>query len=194
MTILEAITVILNKEGQGLPCKEITNRILSENLYTFNTPDPSAVVRQCLRRHCQGLDFASAHPVKCFCITSGNRGTAVYNLLSKAPNTEPLPKPKKSVVFSSSDLLPEEKMQLFYEEHRYSVKKDLLNIILSNDPSFLNILWSNSSLHLDMDMALKQERWLADPTMGVLTALLARINLASIKFTFKPKDMLPQTM
>lgn len=139
MTIFEAITVILNKEGQGLPCKEITNRILSENLYTFNTPDPSAVVRQCLRRHCQGLDFASAHPVKRFCITSGNRGTAVYNLLSKVPNTEPLPKPK-SVAFSSSDLLPEEKMQLFYEEHRYSVKKDLLNIILSNDPSFFEHL------------------------------------------------------
>lgn len=126
MTILEAITVILNKEGQGLPCKEITNRILSENLYTFNTPDPSAVVRQCLRRHCQGLDFASAHPVKRFCITSGNRGSAVYNLLSKAPNTEPLPKPKKSVAFSSSDLLPEGKMQFFMRNTGIASKKTSL--------------------------------------------------------------------
>ena len=44
MTILEAIKVILEKEPGGLTCKEITCRILSENLYTFNTPNPNAIV------------------------------------------------------------------------------------------------------------------------------------------------------
>lgn len=140
MTILEAITEILNREICGLPCKEITTRILSEHLYTFNTPDPNTIVRQCLRRHCQGLDFASAHPVKHFYITSGNRGSAVYALLSKKPNIETLHNPKKPSASSSLDLLPEEKMQLFYDAHRKSVKEQLLDIILNNDPSFFEHL------------------------------------------------------
>ncbi len=140
MTILEAITEILSKEGCGLPCKEITNRILSENLYTFNTPDPNAIVRHCLRRHCQGLDFASAHPVKHFYIMSGKRGSAVYDLMSRLSSVETLYKRRKPSTSSSLDLLPEEKMQLFYEEHRRSIKEQLLDIILNNDPSFFEHL------------------------------------------------------
>lgn len=140
MTILEAITTVLNKEDHGLPCKEITNRILSENLYTFNTPDPNAIVRHCLRRHCQGLDFASAHPVKHFYIMSGNRGSAVYDLLSKIPSVETLHKSKKPPASSSLELLPEEKIQLFYDEHKQSVKDQLLDIILNNDPTFFEHL------------------------------------------------------
>lgn len=140
MTILEAITEVLNKESHGLPCKEITKRILTEHLYTFNTPDPNAIVRHCLRRHCQGLDFASAHPVKHFYITSGNRGSAIYDLLSRAPNAETLHKAKKQPTPSSTDLLPEEKIQLFYDEHRRNVKEQLLDIILNNDPSFFEHL------------------------------------------------------
>ena len=44
MTILEAIKAILRKAPEGLTCKEITNRILSENLYAFNAQDPKAIV------------------------------------------------------------------------------------------------------------------------------------------------------
>lgn len=40
MTILETIKAVLCKEKDGLTCKEITNRILSEKLYVFNTADP----------------------------------------------------------------------------------------------------------------------------------------------------------
>lgn len=140
MTILEAITKILTQEGTGLPCKEITNKILSENLYTFNTPDPNTMVRHSLRRHCQGLDFASAHPVKHFYIMSGNRGTAVYGLLNKMPTTQIPPKSGKLPISASSDLLPEEKMQRSYDAHRQSVKEQLLDTILNNDPSFFEHL------------------------------------------------------
>lgn len=82
MTILEAIKIILSKETGGLTCKEITSRILAENLYTFNAQDPNAIVGHCLRRHCQGLDFPSAHPIKHFYIVSGKRGTALYSILN----------------------------------------------------------------------------------------------------------------
>ena len=66
MTILEAIKTVLSKKKDGLTCKEITNHILSEKLYTFNTADPNSIVGHSLRRHCQGLEFPSAHPVKHF--------------------------------------------------------------------------------------------------------------------------------
>lgn len=55
MTILEAVKTILSKEPGGLTCKEITERILSENLYSFNAQDPNAIVGHSLRKHCKGL-------------------------------------------------------------------------------------------------------------------------------------------
>ena len=88
MTILEAIKIILSKETGGLTCKEITSRILAENLYTFNAQDPNAIVGHCLRRHCQGLDFPSAHPIKHFYIVSGKRGTALYSILNHVRSEE----------------------------------------------------------------------------------------------------------
>lgn len=139
MTILETITQILSSEGQGLSCKEITNRIVSQNLYTFNTADPNSIVRQCLRRHCQGLDFASAYPVKHFYILSGNRGSAVYALLDNA-SEEPAQNTNSLPTSSSAELLPEERMQQFYKEHRKMVKEQLLDMILYNDPRFFEHL------------------------------------------------------
>lgn len=36
MTILEAITVVLRLQPQGLSCKDITGQILAQGLYSFN--------------------------------------------------------------------------------------------------------------------------------------------------------------
>lgn len=141
MTILEAIKAVLSTEKYGLTCKEITNHILSKKLYTFNTTDPNAIVRHSLRRHCQGLDFPSAHLVKHFYIVSGKRGTAVYSLIESTDTTSTDDIPQQKLPLSSaSDLLPEEKMQKYYNEHRESIKKQLLDIILNNDPSFFEHL------------------------------------------------------
>ena len=140
MTILEAVKTILSKEASGLTCKEITNRILSARLYTFNTSDPNSIVRHSLRRHCQGLDFPSAHPVKHFYVVSGKRGTTVYSLLDQAHTARSNSASKKPPISSTSDLLPEEKMQKYYNEHKESVKNQLLDMILNNDPSFFEHL------------------------------------------------------
>lgn len=140
MTILEAVKVILGKEPGGLTCKEITRRILSENLYTFNAQDPNAIVGHSLRKHCQGLDFPSAHPIKHFYIVSGKRGTAVYSLIDQSKREDDCTEPKKPPISSSSDLLPEEKMQKYHNEHKQSVKDQLLDLILNNDPGFFEHL------------------------------------------------------
>lgn len=140
MTILEAITDVLTREGAGLTCKEITNRILSNDLYVFNTPDPNSIVRHSLRRHCQGLDFASAHPVKRFAIVSGKRQTAIYCLLDQVPAASSNKQPVTAPLSSEADLLPEEKMQKYYEVHRENIKGQLLDSILNNDYSFFEHL------------------------------------------------------
>lgn len=140
MTILEAVKVILGKEPGGLTCKEITRRILSENLYTFNAQDPNAIVGHSLRKHCQGLDFPSAHPIKHFYIVSGKRGTAVYSLIDQSKHEDDCTEPQKPPISSSSDLLPEEKMQKYHNEHKQSVKDQLLDLILNNDPGFFEHL------------------------------------------------------
>ena len=140
MTILEAVKTILSKEPGGLTCKEITERILSENLYSFNAQDPNAIVGHSLRKHCQGLEFPSAHPIKHFYIVSGKRGTAVYCLLDQSNQASEEIDAKKPPVSSSSDLLPEEKMQKYHNEHKQSVKDQLLDLILNNDPSFFEKL------------------------------------------------------
>ena len=139
MTILEAIKTVLSKETNGLTCKDITKRILSEKLYSFNAQDPNAIVGHCLRKHCQGLDFPSAHPVKQFYIVSGKRGTAVYNLLNQADQGHEK-RSQKLLISSDSDLLPEEKMQIYHKEHIKSLKNQLLDMILNNDPSFFEHL------------------------------------------------------
>lgn len=140
MTILEAIKAVLSKKKDGLTCKEITNHILSEKLYTFNTADPNSIVGHSLRRHCQGLEFPSAHPVKHFYIVSGKRGTAVYSLIDSICANSANDVTNRHPVSSASDLLPEEKMQKYYNQHKESVKNQLLDMILNNDPSFFEHL------------------------------------------------------
>lgn len=140
MTILEAIKTVLGQEKNGLTCKEITGHILAEELYAFNARDPNSIVGHGLRRHCQGLDFPSAHPIKYFYIVSGKRGTAVYALLEQKSITSVDSTPHKPPISSASDLLPEEKMQKYYNEHKESIKNQLLDMILHNDPSFFENL------------------------------------------------------
>lgn len=136
MTILEAILQILKKESGPLPSKEITQRIIDENLYSFNTPTPNSIVRLTLRRHCEGLEFASSRPNKYFYFT-GTRSATVYGLLSNSTGKITT---KVSVKSQDAELLPEEKMQRVYEEHRQEIREQLLNCILNNDPSFFEHL------------------------------------------------------
>ena len=139
MTILEAIKSVLANEPAGLTCKAITNLILNRQLYTFKAKDPNVIVGQCIRRHCKGLDFPSAHPVKHFIIASGNRGSAVYCLYDpkSACDAKESHKPSAS---ASSDMLPEEKMLLYYNEHKRALKVQLIDMILRNDPGFFEHL------------------------------------------------------
>ncbi len=137
MTILEVVTKILQDFPEGLTCSEITDHIIEEHLYIFKTPNPNTIVRHCLRKHCQGIDFPSAHPIKHFQIVSGSRGSAIYALLTKSS------KPKQgsnNITDYPADFLPEEQLEKYYCAHTEAIKEQLLNCILNNDPSFFERL------------------------------------------------------
>ena len=73
----------------GLTCRELTDEILARKMYSFNTPTPNNIVNHELRKHCEGLNFPSAHPVKYFAIaqSTGKSSKAVYRLIVDNPST-----------------------------------------------------------------------------------------------------------
>lgn len=81
MTIIEAIKEVLKNEPNGLSSSDIYQRIIDKNLYQFGAKNPVGVVNGEIRRHCIGLDFPTASPVKHFVIT-GKEGKS-SNLLSQ---------------------------------------------------------------------------------------------------------------
>lgn len=70
-TIVEAIIEVMKLAQRPLTVKEAYDAIIEHDLYTFNTDQPVYVVRSQIRRHCQGIDFASASPTKYFAMRDG---------------------------------------------------------------------------------------------------------------------------
>lgn len=100
---------------------------------------PNSVVNTSVRRHCEGLEFPSAHPIKFFCVVPGGNGKTKYRLMQykkQSPGSERIsssPSPEK-------DLLPEEKMLKAYQAHISNVSNQLLDTILEQDPKFFEEL------------------------------------------------------
>ena len=139
MTILEAIKKVLHQCPEGKTSPEITKEIIGRDLYQFKATIPNSVVNQQLRRHCEGLEFPSAHPVKYFCIVTGGSGKTKYRLLEY--NKQTLESDYKTTVQTSQkDLLPEEKMLKSFQEHVSNVSSQLLDTILEQDPKFFEEL------------------------------------------------------
>lgn len=68
MTIVEAIQTVLKNSKSGMTSNEIYEEIVQRNLYEFPAQNPQAVENGMIRRHCAGLNFATASPIKHFTI------------------------------------------------------------------------------------------------------------------------------
>jgi restriction system protein len=136
MTIVEAIKEALLKEGKPLTYKEIYEKIIELNLYSFGAKNPEGLVHNKIRKHCLDLDFPSASPAKHFIIASQNDKIIKYFLNDKSK------KPKRIKLNRQANIekLPEEKLQDAYLEHRENVKQLLLEEILKSDPAFFERL------------------------------------------------------
>jgi restriction system protein len=82
--------------GVGLTIREVYDRIIAQDLYQFKADDPLHIVRNEIRRHCLGLDFSSASPIKLFQMTEPGK----YFLLEK-----PVRRPQRVRFAKSRDRL-----------------------------------------------------------------------------------------
>jgi restriction system protein len=83
-TIIEAIKEVLRAAGKPMSAADIYDAIIKAKLYNFKADQPVHIVRSQLRRHCKGLDFASASNTKHFTITLDNK----YYLIEEAATSE----------------------------------------------------------------------------------------------------------
>ena len=137
MTIVEAIQEVLRLAGKPLTYKEIYEKIIDSDLYRFGAKRPESVVHAKIRKHCIGLDFPSASPVKYFEIFSQSGRIVKYGL--KHSEKKKVFSEKNSIA-ASNERIPEEKIQDAYIEHRESIKQLLLEEILKSDPAFFERL------------------------------------------------------
>jgi restriction system protein len=65
-TIIEAIKQVMASSSRPMTTIEVYEAIMRGGLYNFKADNPVHVVRSQIRRHCEGLDFESASPIKHF--------------------------------------------------------------------------------------------------------------------------------
>ena len=114
-------------------------QIVKNNYYTFGAKDPEHIVSSIIRRHCYGIDFPTASPVKHFMLGKKKNKKCTYCLAKK--NAEmPQKNTKVEQDATSDERLPEERMKLAYEQHLDYIKKQLLEKIAASDPAFFESL------------------------------------------------------
>lgn len=136
MTIIESIKEVLLKNPGALTVDDIFEKIIREKLYAFNAKNPKGVVIGEIRRHCLGLDFPTASPVKHFYISSMQGKKPVFNILTENIRAEH----NNKKVLHTDGLLPEEKVEAVVSEYNNKIKEQLMEKILNNDPAFFEQL------------------------------------------------------
>lgn len=145
MTIVEAIKEVLQNEAEGLTSKEIYDRIIQKNLYTFGAKDPVGIVNSQIRRRCVGLDFPTAYPVKVFRLVSNSGKKNKFVLYDDS--TQQRGNLDSKIPPSPNETLPEERVATAWKEHIESIKQQVLDSISNNSPKFFE--------HLVLDLLLK---------------------------------------
>lgn len=72
-TIKEAIVQVLKKGNTSLSAKEITDRIIEQKLYQFNTNNPQSIVNSTLRKSCMGIELKLSRKEKPFKLSSDGK-------------------------------------------------------------------------------------------------------------------------
>lgn len=139
MTIIEAIKEVLHEHPSGLMVDEIYKEICNKNLYIFGAKNPKDVVNGEIRRHCYGLDFPTASPIKHFYIFRMNGKKPIFSLLTEEILHKRIIREEKNFM-SSADVLPEEKVDSVINSYNNQIKQRLLDHIMTRDASFFEQL------------------------------------------------------
>ena len=153
MTIVEAIKEVLGRLGEPRTVDEIYMDVLAHGLYSFKAVDPKSVVRSQLRRHCLGLEFPSASPLKFFRLVDDDK----YSLDSKeGVRTSP-----QTATASQCGRIPEELIDDAHKQHLVSLRQQLKEKIRENHPAFFE--------RLVIELLLKMGYGGSDPSLGLHT-------------------------
>ena len=136
MTIVEALKIVLSQHLGGLTNKEAYEKIIEQNLYSFPAKKPENVVNSIIRRHCYGLDFPTANPVKYFRIVGYKGKKPLYSLIETSDKVSKI----SNKVLIDDETLPEEKIQEFYNEHLENIYAQLIDNIMAKEPGFFENL------------------------------------------------------
>lgn len=106
-------------------------------MYSFPAKKPDAVVNSTIRRHCLGLDFPTANPIKHFKIVSYKGKKPCYGLIDAKESPSIADTPKTT---DQTEMLPEERIQAAYKAHIAIIEGELNRQIMNNHPSFFEKL------------------------------------------------------
>ena len=153
ITIVDGIKAVLRDSAEPLPVDEIYARIVAQNLYSFKAVEPKGVVRGQLRRHCLGLKFPTASPVKYFRLCGEDK----YALESEdGVRTDPgVSAPKRA------GEIPEEVIEDAHKEHLDGLRQKLKEKILENHFAFFE--------RLVIELLIKMGYGGSDPSLGIHT-------------------------
>lgn len=73
MTIAEAAREVLRRAKQPMTVDEIYDEIIASKLAEFKAAHPKSVLRNQIRRHCEGVPHASSTRVKYFVAAGDNQ-------------------------------------------------------------------------------------------------------------------------
>lgn len=138
MTIVEAVKTVLEQAGQPLTINDIYEAIFKANLYSFKTKKPHHVVTTSVRRHCQGLDFPAASPIKYFVMVAEGKYALISNAISDTRGNWQLP--LKADAQNKEERIPEEIIEDAYQAHIASLEQQLIETILNAPPVFFETL------------------------------------------------------
>lgn len=139
MTILEAIKMILEDAPEGMTYRQIYQKIVNHKLYEFGAKTPQNVVHGMIRRHCMGIEFPTASPVKFFRIDHVVKRENYYALYLEGDDIKENinKKDRTRDEFDTEDeLLPEERMVQVYQHYLGDLKRSLMEVIMGCHPSF----------------------------------------------------------
>lgn len=136
--ISEAIELVLKNSKVPMTDREIYEKVLRDGLYEFNAKDPLSVLRLEVRKHCLGIDFPSASPIKTFKLNKKVDGVNYYELNSG--DCDGSGANINYVIDIEGELLPEEKMVNAYNLYLADLKHLLLEKVRECHPSFFEKL------------------------------------------------------
>lgn len=138
-TILEAIKMVLEDAPKGMTYRQIYQNIIDNNLYEFGAKAPENVVHGTIRRHCVGIEFPTASPIKALRIDHVVKRENYYALYLDGDDIKEniLKKDKiRDKIDIEDELLPEERMVQVYQRYLGDLKRSLMETVMGCHPSF----------------------------------------------------------